>query len=268
MAAADLLPPLVLIPSGEFVMGSDEAAGTDERPPHRVHLDDYLIGAQPITHADYATFVRDTNYRSPAIYELPLVVTAGRQDRERTFRASGEPYVWRDSSPPRDRLDHPVTLVRHEDAVAYCVWLASVTKRPVRLPTEAEWEKAARGGIRGKRYPWGDRLDRDMANFLVDPAQKATHGTTACRTYPPNGYSLFDVIGNVWEWVQDWYDAAYYAASPAHNPPGPTRGHLRLVRGGGWLVSDMRMLTCSHRHKVPPDTYSYSIGFRIACAPE
>src|SRR5262245_47080429 len=125
MAAADLLPPLTLISSGEFVMGSDEAVGTDERPPHRIHLDDYLIGVQPITNADYATFVRDTNYRVPAIYELPLVVTAGRQDRERSFRAAGTPYIWRDSSPPQDRLDHPVTLVRHEDAAAYCVWLSS-----------------------------------------------------------------------------------------------------------------------------------------------
>jgi formylglycine-generating enzyme required for sulfatase activity len=266
--AADLLPPLALIPSGDFVMGSDEAAEADERPPHRVRLDAYLIGVQPVTHAEYAMFVRATNYRSPAIYELPLIVTAGRQDRERTFRAAGEPYVWRDSSPPRDRLDHPVTLVRHEDAAAYCAWLSTVSRRTVRLPTEAEWENAARGGLKGRRYPWGDRLDPDLANFLADPALKTSKGTTACRTYPANEYGLFDVIGNVWEWVQDWYDPGYYAASPAENPQGPPGGHLRLVRGGGWLVSDMRMLTCSHRHKVPPDTYSYSIGFRIACAPE
>lgn len=266
MTPADLLPELALIPSGDFVMGSDDGE-EDERPAHRVHLDDFLIGVHPVTNAEYARFVRDAGHRPPAIYELPLVVTAGSPDRERAFRSSGQPYVWTEADPPRDRLDHPVTLVRWDDAVAYCAWLSAATGRPMRLPTEAEWEKAARGGHEGKRYPWGDRLDRNMANFLVDPSQKPSQGTTPCRAYPPNGYGLFDVIGNVWEWVQDWYDPAYYASTPARNPEGPRQGTLRLVRGGGWLVADVRMLSCSHRHKVPADTYSYGIGFRVACSP-
>ena len=261
---ADLLPEMMLIPAGEFFMGSDDGED-DERPVHRVQLDDYLIGVQPVTNAEYARFVRATGHRPPAIYELPLVVTAGGRDREKTFRAMGQSYIWPESEPPADRLDHPVTLVRWEDAVAYCAWLAAETGRPMRLPTEAEWEKAARGGAAGKRYPWGDRLDRNMANFLTDPTMKLAHGTTRCRSYPPNGYGMFDMTGNVWEWVQDWYDPLYYSSSPEDNPAGPRQGSLRVLRGGSWLVADVRMLSCSHRHKVPPDTYSYGIGFRVGC---
>jgi formylglycine-generating enzyme required for sulfatase activity len=263
--ASDPAPELALIPAGGFLMGSDDAE-EDERPVHRVHVDDFFISVQPVSNGEYARFVHESGHRSPAIYELPLVVKAGGLERERAFRQAGNPYVWKEGQPSVDRADHPVTLVRYEDASAYCAWLASATGRPFRLPTEAEWEKAARGGAESKRYPWGDRLDRNMANFLVDPALKSTHGTTPCRSYPANGYGLFDVAGNVWEWVADWYDPQYYGAASARNPAGPTEGHLRIVRGGSWLVADVRMLSCSHRHKVPPDTYSYAIGFRIVCS--
>ena len=101
-------------------------------------------------------------------------------------------YVWLEAEPAPDRLQHPVTLVRWDDAVAYCNWLSNTTGRTVRLP-RAEWEKAARGGLESKRYSWGDRLDRNMANFLTDPTLKALHGTTRCGSYPPNGFGLFDV---------------------------------------------------------------------------
>jgi sulfatase modifying factor 1 len=261
--SGDPLPELALVPGGEFLMGSVDAE-EDERPVHRVHLDDFYLGAQPVTNAEYGRFVRATGHRAPAVYELPIVVTVGGAERERTFRQTGAPYVWTDFDPPRGQSDHPVTLVRYDDAVAYCAWLSTETGRPFRLPTEAEWEKAARGGAESKRYPWGDRLDRNMANFLDDPALRSTHGTSPCRQYPPNAFGLYDMAGNVWEWVHDWYDPSYYATSPEGNPPGPSHGSMRLVRGGGWLVADVRMLSCSHRHKVPPDTYSYAIGFRVA----
>ena len=261
---SDAVPELTLIPAGEFLMGSEDAE-EDERPVHRVHVDDFLLSVQPVTNAEYARFIGDSGRRSPAIYELPVVVRAGGAERERSFRNAGSPYVWENGHPSTERGDHPVTLVRHDDAVAYCAWLSATTGKTFRLPTEAEWEKAARGGAELKRYPWGDRLDRNMANFLIDPALKATHGTTPCRSYPPNGYGLYDMSGNVWEWVYDWYEARYYGTGSARNPTGPPMGYLRLVRGGSWLVADVRMLSCSHRHKVPPDTYSYAIGFRVAC---
>lgn len=238
----------------------------DERPAHAVHVDEFLISVRPVSNEEYARFVRATSYRAPAIYDLPLVVTAGGQERERTFRAIGRPYIWLEGEPPPDRLRHPVTLVRWDDAAAYCAWLSAATGRDVRLPTEAQWERAARGGIEGMRYPWGDGLEGNLANFLADPSLKALHGTTPCGSYPPNPYGLYDMAGNVWEWVADWYDPRYYGTSPFENPAGPPFGQLRLVRGGSWLVNDARLLACSHRHKVPPDTYSYGIGFRVVCA--
>ena len=258
----DLAPELALIPSGEFLMGSEDGE-EDERPINRVHLDDFYLGVQPVTNAEYARFVRDSGHRAPAIYELPLVVKAGGTERERAFRQTGMPYVW-DQAHPAERSDHPVTLVRYDDAVAYCAWLSATTGRAYRLPTEAEWEKAARGGTESKRYPWGDRLDRNMANFLADPAQRSAQGTSPCRTYPPNPLGLFDMAGNVWEWVADWYAPRYETSEATRNPTGPPAGHLRVLRGGSWLVADVRMLSCSHRHKVPADTYSYAIGFRVA----
>jgi formylglycine-generating enzyme len=264
---AELLPELAAIPAGPFVMGSDDGAA-DERPPHTIHVDAFAIGVHHITNAEYARFVRETGYRPPAIDDLPLVVRAGGLEREQQFRASGELYAWKGAQPPSDRLNHPVTLVRWEDATSYCRWLSRLLGRAVRLPTEAEWEKAARGGLERQPFPWGQGLDRQRANFLSDPSQKNNHGTTPCRTYPANGYGLFDMSGNVWEWVADWYDPAYYSHSPERNPTGPLDGQFRIVRGGGWLSADESMLTCSHRHRVPTDTYSYGIGFRVACSAE
>ena len=258
----DPTPVLTTIPGGDFLMGSDDG-DDDERPVHAVHVDAFQIGAQLVTNAEYARFVRETGHRAPGVYELPLVVTAGADEREENFRRMSDPYGWKDDQPPRERLDHPVTLVRWDDASAYCEWLTSTAGRVFRLPNEAEWEKAARGGRRGDRYPWGDRFDQSMLNFLADPAEKAQHGTTPCGMYPANDYGVFDVAGNVWEWVHDWYAADAYKATAAAGPV-PEARRLRVLRGGAWVVTDVRMLRCSYRHKVPPDTYSYAIGFRVA----
>ena len=262
---ADLQPELSRIPAGEFLMGSDRG-DDDERPAHRVRVAEFLMAVEPVTNAQYARFVRATSRRPPAIDELPVVVTAGGAERERAFRVTGQPYVWAGPEPPLGRHDHPVTLVRWDDAVAYCEWLSAETGRAFRLPTEAEWEKAARGGHDRCRFPWGDAPDHTQANFLSDPSARGARGTTPCRSFPANRYGLFDMAGNVWEWVSDWYGPRYYAASAAADPAGPPGGQLRIIRGGSWLSSDLRMLACSHRHKVPPDTYSYAIGFRVACA--
>ena len=260
----DALPLMVSIPAGSFAMGSEDGAA-DERPVHTVRVGAFAIGVQPITNSQYGRFVGETGHRVPSIDDLPVVVRAGGEAREHVFRTSARAYVWKGGQPRPNTLEHPVTMVRWDDAMAYCAWLSVVIGRPVRLPTEAEWEKAARGGLERQKYPWGDDIGPGHANYLSDPGRRTSHGTSAARRYPPNGYGLFDMAGNVWQWVHDWYDPSYYANSPEDNPTGPQDGALRIVRGGGWISSDPLMLTCSHRHQVPPDTYSYGIGFRVAC---
>jgi formylglycine-generating enzyme required for sulfatase activity len=255
------LQNLARIPAGDFLMGAADAE-EDERPIHRVHLSEYFIGRFSVTNDEYARFVQATGHPAPVVHGLPLITLDGR---ESLFREGAVPYVWENDKPPAGRGSHPVVLVGYGDAVAYCQWLSEKTACRVRLPTEAEWEKAARGGAEGQRYPWGNDLDHARANFLTDPSVRNQRGTRPTGTYPPNAYGLYDVCGNVWEWVGDWYDPDYYGLGDARDPQGPLTGSMRIVRGGSWLNDDGRMLRSAYRHKVPPDTYAYSVGFRIVC---
>ncbi|MEW5982714.1 MAG: formylglycine-generating enzyme family protein [Acidobacteriota bacterium] len=259
--ATALVPDLATIPAGPFVMGADHGRD-NERPAHEVTLDSFTIGATVVTNAEYLRFVRSVRHRPPGVHELPVVVRPLQEIRFREFAA---PYTWQEGEPPAGRSDHPVVLVGLDDARDYCRWLSAETGRAFRLPTEAEWEKAARGGVSGQRYPWGDDIDVSRANFLANPSSKPRQGTSPVRTFPPNGYGLHDAAGNVWEWVSDWYRSDYYSVSPMSNPTGPATGALRLVRGGSWTNDDVDFLRCAFRHPVPPDTYSYSIGFRVVC---
>jgi formylglycine-generating enzyme required for sulfatase activity len=242
-------------------MGAADAE-EDERPVHRVYISEFFIGRFPVTQDDYARFVRATGYRLPAVREIPLIA----RDKEFTFKELAAPYVWRQREPPAGHGAHPVVLVQYEDAVAYCEWLSERLSRPTRLPTEAEWEKAARSGAEGTRYPWGHQIAPSHANYLADASVKHQRGTRPTGTYPPNAYGLYDMIGNVWEWVSDWYAPDYYGLGDARDPRGPETGSLRMVRGGSWVNDDTSMLRCAYRHKVPPDTYAYSMGFRIVCS--
>jgi formylglycine-generating enzyme required for sulfatase activity len=255
----EVVPQFVRVPAGEFTMGASDGE-EDERPPHRVFLDAYYISIYSITNAQYAEFTRATGHPPPAVRNLPRLVTPAL---EPAFREIASAYAWRGGAPPRDRDLHPVALIAFGDATAYCAWLAHEIRKPVRLPTEAEWERAARGGMESRRYPWGDDIDPSRANFLPDPALKRHRGTRPVGCYPANGLDLFDMSGNVWEWVSDWYGADTYRNGDLRNPQGPAGGALRIVRGGSWVTHDVSQLRCAHRHKVPADTYAYSIGFRV-----
>jgi formylglycine-generating enzyme required for sulfatase activity len=256
------LPDLARVPAGSFLMGSDEG-DEHERPARLVTLDVFLIGVCQVTNAEYERFVRTTARRPPGVDDLPAIV---RPAQEGYFRELASAYRWHHGEPPAGKADHPVVLVTHEDARAYCHWLADQSGSPFRLPTEAEWEKAARGGREAARYPWGDHIDSTLASFLPHASMKPKMGTGPVRACPPNGYGLYGMSGNVWEWVSDWYRSDYYAASDPHNPTGPITGTLRVLRGGAWTNEDVRYLRCAQRLPVPADTFAYSIGFRVACS--
>ncbi len=241
-------------------MGAADAAA-DERPVHRVYVSEFFIGRFPVTVEEYARFVRATGHPAPGVRELPAIAS-GRRDV--SFRELASPYVWRGGEPPAGCGGHPVVLVSYEDTQAFCRWLSESTGEAFRLPTEAEWEKAARGGLDGQPYPWGADLDPSRANYLADPSAKRSSGTRPSGTYAPNGYGLYDMVGNVWEWVTDWYAPDYYGSSTDRDPAGPGSGQLRVLRGGSWVCDDTAMLRCAHRHTAPADSYAYSIGFRLA----
>ncbi len=159
----------------------------------------------------------------------------------------------------------PGGLVRCDDAVEYCRWLSKELRRTARLPTEAQWEKAARGGVDGQQYPWGDMIDPSLCNFLVDASLKSRSGTKPAGVYSPNAYGLYDMVGNVWEWVSDWHAADYYAVSEARDPVGPPRGTMRIVRR---IVAERgypHAAVLITRHRMPMVQCAYSIGFRIVC---
>ena len=226
---------LVRIPDGAYDMGSD--IGTlPERPPHTVSLPSFDIAQHPVTNAQYQQFVAETGYRIPYLDDA-------RVEQENWDQAK--------KIPPTGREDHPVVLVNWHDAQAYCTWAGG------RLATEAEWEQAARGGLVGKPFPWGDDIDRSRANY-DNPA-----GTTPVGAYPANPYDLYDMAGNVWEWVADWYGPKYYAVSPNDNPKGPESGAAKVLRGGAWLLFP-EFCRVSYRFRNSPNFRSNLIGFRLA----
>ena len=225
---------LVQIPAGEFSMGS-EAGFPAERPVHRAAVESYWISKYLITNMQYEQFVISTGHRVPFLDD-PRAAIDNWDVRQRMY--------------PEGRARHPVVLVSWHDAVAYCTWAGG------RLPTEAEWERAARGGLEGKLYPWGNEIDPSRANY------DNRNGTTVVGSYAPNDYGLYDVAGNVWEWVTDWYDQKYYQSSPLTNPRGPAHGTTRVLRGGAWLLFP-QFCRVAYRFREGPDFRFNLIGFRL-----
>jgi len=211
-------------------MGSD--AGQDnERPVHRVWVDSFELAAHQTTNAAYTHFLADTAHRKPLHWDDP------------------------DFNQP----DQPVVAPSWFDAVAYCDWLSKLTGHRYRLPTEAEWERAARGGVDDKSYPWGDEPPESLADY----ATRWRTGPEPVGRYAPNHFGLYNIADNVHEWCADWYNVGYYAVSPERNPHGPPQGTRRASRGGSWRHYT-KVAHCAARSSIPPEFQYADYGFRVA----
>ena len=235
--SASIPTGMVLIPAGEFQMGSN-TGDDDEKPVHTVYVDAFYMDKYEVTNAQYKKFLDENSEVEP-------------------------PSAWNNSTYPIDKKNHPV-VVSWDAAMAYAAWAGK------RLPTEAEWEKAARGGLAGKKYPWGDTIDSSMAHYGQSNYARATPG----GKYPANEYGLYDMAGNVWEWCLDEYNKDFYVNSPSQNPLFGARNLEwlldnykslkadRVLRGGAWNTPDPR---CAIRGQLTLLTL-YTAGFRCVRA--
>lgn len=257
----------VQVPAGKFNMGTtlekDPQAKPDEMPEHEVFLSEYWIGKYPVTNDQYLAFTKATGYRT-------LAEEMGRGwifDGKDWLDAEGVDWLHPDGpqSDIADRMDHPVIQITYDDAQAFCRWLGQVANLPIRLPTEAEWEKAARGN-EGYKFPWGNTgLDEQHCNFGKQNAGIIID-TTPVDFYGPIGYSPYgvgDMAGNVFEWTSDWYDENYYALSPNIDPKGPVTGENIVLRGGSRYFDDVSVRT-TNRNMIEPTARDTDIGFRCA----
>ena len=252
----DQLPPpgMVLIPAGKFQMGSMEG-DVDERPVHMVNLDAFYIDVHEVTNTQYRQFVESTGYSSPN--------GTGYTAEYGVLDYNYQPWL----DPEFNQPEQPVTNVTWFDAAAYCRWKGK------RLPTEAEWEKAALGNSAGIKYPWGDDEPGNRSANFSDinttfewRSSSVNDGfvfTSPVKSFEPNGYGLFDMAGNVWEWCADWYDVSYYVESDAKNPKGPEIGERRVLRGGAWYRAS-HCLRTAERVSDYPDNSLNVVGFRCA----
>lgn len=236
----------VPVPAGEFEMGAEGgAAEADEGPKHKVHLDAYLIGKYEVTNKQYHMFVKATGHRIPQNCCEPKYT------------------IWKGDSPLDGTGDLPQMNISWDDAAAFCKWVGG------RLPTEAEWEKAAKG-TDGRIYPWGNDspMSGNRANFSFEPVSVweglASLAKKDQYEFGKSPYGAYEMAGNVWEWVSDWYDEAYYKNSPAKNPQGPANGKTKVIRGGSWRNSADTIRVTNRNGKHEPSDRRVYIGARCA----
>lgn len=287
-------PGMVWIPGGDFWMGSDDFS--DAQPWHRVYVDGFWIDKTEVTNEQFEKFVKATGYvtvaeRAPTKEEFPTAPPENLVAGSVVFTPPDHAvpldshfrwwdYVkganWRHPTGPGSKClpNHPVVQVAHADALAYCKWAGK------RLPTEAEFERAARGGLERKVYTWGDEFrpgGKWMANTFQghfpekNTGEDGFTGTAPVGSFPPNGYGLYDMGGNVWEWCSDWYRPGY-SANPARNPQGPADSFdpsepgvkKRVHKGGSFLCTDQycKRYEPGGRGKGEPDTGTNHLGFR------
>lgn len=243
---------MILIPAGWFEMGSNDG-GSAEKPMHRVYIDAFYIDYYEVTNEQFCRFLNEKGNQEENGGKWLNI-----DSEDCLIEYSDGKYC-----PKSDYTNHPVLGISWYGARAYAKWAGK------RLPTEAEWEKAARGGLVGKKRPWGDLISHDDANYasytagirLPTGGRDKWERTSPVGSFPPNGYGLYDMAGNVWEWCSDWYDANYYKNSPERNPQGPLSDTYRVIRGGGWM-NPAEYIRCSFRYRVAPTYTNPVLGFR------
>jgi sulfatase modifying factor 1 len=280
---ADAAHDWIALAGGTFAMGSDTADGfpaDGEGPVRDVMVSPFRIAATAVTNAQFRAFVRATGYITQAeeagsSFVFYLQVPQALRDEVRRY-PMGLPWwleiadaCWQRPEGPgshlRDRMDHPVVHVSWHDARAYCDWAG------VRLPTEAQWEFAARGGLSGRQYPWGDELGADPpcniwhGSFPNEPAEGWRPGTQAVRSYPPNGHGLYETAGNVWEWCEDWFSPDYHHSTSQRDPVQSQATGRRSARGGSFLCHDSycNRYRVAARGSNTPESSASNQGFRV-----
>lgn len=226
----DALAKMITIPAGAFLMGSEEGQ-ENETPRHRVWLDRFAIGKFPVTNREYGIFIAEADVEPPPFWSDAMFADP----------------------------EQPVVGVSWDDAMAYCKWQERIGQ-PFRLPSEAEWERAARGWREGALYPWGDEPPWERPYAGCDAM---TGGPQQVGVNEPNDFGLYDMSEGVHEWCSDYYDYYYYRCSPERNPRGPSSGHRRASRGGSWRHR-IKFSRCAARSSLPPSFKYADYGFRVA----
>ena len=278
---------MIALPGGRFLMGTDDGQGfrqDGEGPVRKITLDPFCISAYATTNAEFSTFVNETGYVTEAerfgwsfVFYRFLSPKAKKKVRGVVesapwWRAVGGASWKRPEGPSsgiKTRMNHPVVHVSYNDALAFCDWAGK------RLPTEAEWEYAARGGFEQKRYPWGDTLTPNQEQWCNiwqgefptrNSVKDGYAGTAPVDSFSPNGFGLYNVSGNVWEWCLDWFSATFHLTGPRENPTGPPGGKSRVIRGGSYLChkSYCNRYRVAARSSNTPDSSTGNSGFRCA----
>ena len=227
-------PACAVVPAGYFQMGCEQGRD-EERPVHRVWVDAFEMAVWQVRNRDFACFLD----------------AAG----------NAAPPQWND--PDFNDPSQPVVSVSWFEAAAYCEWLSEMCKRQYRLPTESEWERAARGGVESALYVWGDEPPQARPEY-IRRWTGVVNGPRPVGEEPPNAFGICDLGENVHEWCADWFDKNYYAVSPERDPQGPANGERRASRGGSWR-HHIKVSRCAARSSIPPSFQYADYGFRVAC---
>lgn len=277
---------MVQLEGGSFLMGTDSDEGfpaDGEGPVREVHVDPFYIDIHHVTNAEFEAFIEDTGYVTDAerygwsfvfqnfVDEKTAKWAPRVQQTPWWVKVDDARWKWPEGrgSHVGSRQDHPVVHVSWNDAQAYCEWAG------LRLPTEAEWEYAARGGLRQKTFPWGDELHPDgthmcniwQGNFPEEnTVEDGYRGTAPVKSFPPNDYGLYEVAGNAWEWCNDWFSPDFHVDGPRENPTGPADGEAKVMRGGSYLChrSYCNRYRVAARSANTPDSTTGNLSFRCA----